>query len=59
MVHTGINRSNAAGSRLSARAFGHTRFTGTSIWIDPEQGLFVILLTNRVCPTREDTAVFG
>jgi len=32
-------------------AFGHTGFTGTSFWIDPEQDLFVILLTNRVNPT--------
>ena len=33
-------------------AFGHTGFTGTSIWIDPELDLFVALLTNRVNPTR-------
>ena len=52
------NGQNSAGSRLSARAFGHTGFTGTSIWIDPEQDLFVILLTNRVHPTRENTALF-
>jgi CubicO group peptidase (beta-lactamase class C family) len=50
---------NSAGSWLSARAFGHTGFTGTSIWMDPEQDLFVILLTNRVYPTRENTAVFA
>ena len=52
------NGQNSAGARLSARAFGHTGFTGTSIWIDPEQDLFVILLTNRVHPTRENTALF-
>lgn len=38
-----------------AGSFGHTGFTGTSIWVDPADGLFVILLTNRVNPTRENT----
>ncbi len=41
-----------AGTRLSQRTFGHTGFTGTSIWIDPERDLFVILLTNRVYAPR-------
>lgn len=45
--------SNSGGRFASARAFGHTGFTGTSLWIDPELGRFVILLTNRVNPTRE------
>ncbi|MGV3708309.1 MAG: serine hydrolase domain-containing protein, partial [Gemmatimonas sp.] len=36
------------GQHLSARAFGHTGFTGTSLWIDPDRQMFVILLTNRV-----------
>ncbi|MGH7540725.1 MAG: serine hydrolase, partial [Gemmatimonadota bacterium] len=35
-------------------AFGHTGFTGTSLWVDPELELFVVLLTNRVNPTREE-----
>jgi CubicO group peptidase (beta-lactamase class C family) len=43
---------SSAGHYFSARSFGHTGFTGTSIWIDPERGLFVVLLTNRVDPTR-------
>jgi CubicO group peptidase (beta-lactamase class C family) len=38
----------SAGMHMSERAFGHTGFTGTSLWIDPERDLFVILLTNRV-----------
>ena len=42
-----------SGDRLSDSAFGHTGFTGTSIWIDPETELIVVLLTNRVHPTRE------
>lgn len=44
----------SGGTRLSETAFGHTGFTGTSIWIDPERNLFLILLTNRVHPTREN-----
>jgi CubicO group peptidase (beta-lactamase class C family) len=40
-----------SGRRLSQRAFGHTGFTGTSLWIDPERDLLVVLLTNRVHPT--------
>jgi CubicO group peptidase (beta-lactamase class C family) len=43
---------SSAGHYFSPRSFGHTGFTGTSIWIDPERGLFVVLLTNRVDPTR-------
>ncbi|MDQ3674706.1 MAG: beta-lactamase family protein, partial [Gemmatimonadota bacterium] len=41
-----------AGRYFSPRSFGHTGFTGTSIWIDPERGLYVVVLTNRVNPTR-------
>jgi CubicO group peptidase (beta-lactamase class C family) len=48
---------SSAGSLLSGRSFGHTGFTGTSMWIDPERKLFVILLTNRVHPTRENDAI--
>lgn len=41
-----------AGEYLSHNAFGHTGYTGTSIWIDPDRDLFVILLTNRVHAAR-------
>jgi len=41
-----------AGNYLSERAYGHTGFTGTSMWIDPERKMFVILLTNRVYAPR-------
>jgi CubicO group peptidase (beta-lactamase class C family) len=51
------SENSSAGSRMSARAFGHTGFTGTSMWMDPEQDLFVILLTNRVHPTRENAGI--
>jgi CubicO group peptidase (beta-lactamase class C family) len=46
--------TNSAGHLMSNRAFGHTGFTGTSIWIDPARDLFVILLSNRVDPTRDN-----
>lgn len=49
--------NNSGGRRLSPSAFGHTGFTGTSIWIDPGKGVFVILLTNRVNPTRENRRI--
>lgn len=48
---------NSAGHRLSSVAFGHTGFTGTSLWMDPGRGVFVILLTNRVSPTRENRKI--
>lgn len=41
-----------AGRWLSADAFGHTGYTGTSLWIDPARNLFVVLLTNRVYAPR-------
>ncbi|MCC6243959.1 MAG: serine hydrolase, partial [Gemmatimonadaceae bacterium] len=40
------------GKFLSERAYGHTGFTGTSLWIDPDRQVFVILLTNRVHAAR-------
>ncbi len=45
---------SSAGSAFSASSFGHTGYTGTSFWIDPEQDLFAILLTNRVYPDDTD-----
>lgn len=47
----GAPGTGAAGSRVSDRSFGHTGFTGTSIWIDAERGTWVVLLANR---TYED-----
>ena len=40
-----------------ATSFGHLGFTGTSLWIDPERKLFVVLLTNRVNPTRANEKI--
>lgn len=45
---------SSAGQFFSPWSFGHTGFTGTSIWIDPEKDLFVVVLTNRVNPTRSN-----
>jgi CubicO group peptidase (beta-lactamase class C family) len=47
------NGTNSAGRLMSRRSFGHTGFTGTSFWVDRDRDVFVILLTNRVNPTRE------
>jgi beta-N-acetylhexosaminidase len=47
----------SSGHYFSTHSFGHTGFTGTSIWIDPDRQLFVVLLTNRVHPTRENTQI--
>lgn len=52
------NGRASCGDLLSASAFGHTGFTGTSLWIDPEKDLFVILLTNRLHPHVKDR-LFG
>ena len=48
---------STAGSLFSEKSFGHTGFTGTSIWADPEKKIFVILLTNRVYPTRNNAKI--
>lgn len=45
---------SSAGRMFSRRSIGHTGFTGTSIWIDPDRCLVVVLLSNRVHPTREN-----
>jgi CubicO group peptidase (beta-lactamase class C family) len=49
--------NSSSGSYFSPRSFGHLGFTGTSIWIDPDRQLFIILLTNRVYPTRENDRI--
>jgi len=48
---------SSSGHFFSFLSFGHTGFTGTSLWIDPERQLFVLLLTNRVHPSRENTLI--
>ena len=46
---------SSAGRYFSPRSFGHTGYTGTSMWVDPERGLFVVLLMNRVNSRGEAT----
>jgi len=46
-----------SGNYFSVHSYGHTGFTGTSIWIDPDRQLFVVFLTNRVNPTRENQKI--
>ena len=48
---------SSAGEGSGPSSFGHTGFTGTSFWVDPDTDLFVILLTNRVYPTRENRRI--
>lgn len=49
--------NSSAGDYFSPTSFGHTGFTGTSIWLDPEKDLLIVLLTNRVNPTRANQKV--
>jgi CubicO group peptidase (beta-lactamase class C family) len=50
-------QGSSAGDVLSPASFGHLGFTGTSFWCDPKQDLAVVLLTNRVCPSRGNIAI--
>jgi CubicO group peptidase (beta-lactamase class C family) len=49
---------SAGGDLMTSRSFGHTGFTGTSVWIDPEYKLYAALLTNRVHPNRDNGKIF-
>ena len=54
---TRSKKGSSSGDYLSRFAFGHTGFTGTSLWLDPENELFIILLSNRVHPTRDNRKI--
>ncbi len=49
--------SSSGGDLFGARSFGHTGYTGTSLWVDPETQVYVILLTNRVHPDDQGSVV--
>ena len=49
--------TSSCGTRLSAKAIGHTGFTGTSLWVDPVQDLYVVFLSNRVHPSRHGDGI--
>jgi beta-N-acetylhexosaminidase len=48
---------SSSGHYFSVHSYGHTGFTGTTIWMDPDRQLFVVLLANRVHPTRENMKI--
>jgi CubicO group peptidase (beta-lactamase class C family) len=48
---------SSVGDSFGARTFGHFGFTGTSLWIEPDQGAVVVLLTNRIHPSRGNGAI--
>ena len=49
--------TSSCGRHMSASAIGHTGFTGTSLWIDKDRDIYVVLLTNRVHPSRHNEAI--
>ena len=51
--------TSSCGTRMSPTAIGHTGFTGTSLWIDLETDVYVVLLTNRVCPSRANDTILS
>ena len=56
---TKSEKGSSVGTLFGARSFGHTGYTGTSMWFDPEAGRFAILLTNRVHPTSANTRLLA
>ncbi|MCA9541193.1 MAG: serine hydrolase [Myxococcales bacterium] len=48
---------SSAGRHFGRNAIGHLGFTGTSIWLDPDADVVMVLLTNRVCPSRENQGI--
>ena len=48
---------STSGTRFSEASYGHLGFTGTSIWNDPVEDVTIVLLTNRVCPTRSNSKI--
>ncbi len=52
-----IDGYSSAGNYFSGNSFGHTGYTGTSVWVDKDSKLFVILLSNRVHPTRANRKI--
>lgn len=54
----GVSQTGSSAGRLaSSHAFGHLGFTGTSLWCDPTTEQVVVLLSNRVCPSRDNTTI--
>lgn len=51
------DQGSSTGGRWPRNSVGHLGFTGTSVWIEPERALVVVLVTNRVCPTRANNMI--
>ena len=49
--------NSSAGDYFSNGSFGHLGFTGTSLWIDPQEEIIIVMLTNRVYPSRKDRGI--
>jgi CubicO group peptidase (beta-lactamase class C family) len=56
LVYSGVNNNTAKDA--GPDSFGHTGFTGTFVWMDPQTGLLYIFLSNRVNPTRNNTRLY-
>ena len=56
-INSSRPEKSSAGDYFSPDSYGHLGYTGTSMWVDPERELFVILLTNRVHPTRDNNLI--
>jgi len=55
---TPADEKSSAGDYFSKGSFGHLGFTGTSLWVDPKRKIAIVLLTNRVHPTRERGGIY-
>ena len=49
--------ASSFGNKFSLNSFGHTGFTGTSVWADKDNDVYIVLLTNRVHPTRDNRKI--
>jgi CubicO group peptidase (beta-lactamase class C family) len=54
---TRSEEDSSAGTKFSIKSFGHTGYTGTTIWVDPANQLFAVLLTNRVHPSAANMKI--
>ncbi|MBT8357105.1 MAG: beta-lactamase family protein, partial [Deltaproteobacteria bacterium] len=50
-------QNSSSGDFFSIKSVGHLGFTGTSFWMDLEQSVIAILLTNRIHPSRDNTKI--
>ncbi len=56
---TPSDQGSSAGDYFSIGSYGHLGFTGTSLWIDPNEEIIIVFLTNRVYPTRENKGIYN